>query len=304
MPGPNDTTNLPDGTDPDLEGNDLSGNTSNNGTPAADPPELLLEATRKGWVPKEEFTGDPKRWVDAATFLDRGQKFNANLQREVQALKAKLEAFEGTKQQFIKFHEETLAAKQRDLDAAITALRVQKSEATASHEHEQAVALEDRIELLKDQRKVLTDEANAIKQPKTTEPVDKSEAALARSKQNAAVQEWVEDGNDWFAKDKVLRDHAVEVTEEMLKDGETARGRALLDLVAARVKADFPRRFASKATVPEGSAVESGNTRTAAKGKAGHSEADLPPADKAIMKDLIAGGYTTKEKFLESYFSR
>ena len=30
------------------------------------------EARTLGWVPAEEFKGDPNRWVDAETFVERG----------------------------------------------------------------------------------------------------------------------------------------------------------------------------------------------------------------------------------------
>jgi len=277
-------------------------------SPSADDAAAIAEATRKGWVPKEDFTGDEKRWVDAKTFLERGERFNKNLQREVQQLKSQLASFEGTKQQFIKFHEQTLAAKQSELDAAISALRVQKSQATADHEHEQAVALEDRIDLLRGQKADLTKEAAALKSDQLDKPAEGTDEELeargaARMAQNAAVQEWVEDGNEWFKDDPKLRAYAVSVTEEMLKDGEKARGRKLLDLVAQRVKDDFPRSFKTDAQ-PRNN-VESGSGRGGRSGPAGgKSERDLPAVDRQIMNDLVAGGYTTKEKYLESYFSR
>lgn len=276
-------------------------------SPSAEEAAAIAEATRKGWVSKEEFTGDKKRWVDAATFLERGERFNKNLQREVQQLKKQLETFEGTKKQFIKFHEETLAAKQSELDTAISALRVQKSQATADHEHEQAVALEDRIDLLRGQKAELTKEAAALKSDELDKPAaateeDAEALGAARMAQNAAVQEWVEDGNEWFKDNPKLRAYAVSVTEEMLKDGEKARGRKLLDLVAERVKADFPRSFKSDAQ-PRNN-VESGSGRGGKGPAGGKSERDLPAVDRQIMNDLIAGGYTTKENYLASYFSR
>lgn len=276
-------------------------------SPSPDEVAAIAEATRKGWVPKADFTGDEKRWVDAKTFLERGERFNKNLQREVQQLKEQLASFEGTKQQFIKFHEQTLAAKQSELDTAISALRVQKSQATAEHEHEQAVALEDRIDLLREQKKDLTKEAAALKSDDLDKPAagtdeDLEARGAARMAQNAAVQEWVDDGNSWFKDDPKLRAYAVSVTEEMLKEGEKSRGRKLLDLVAERVKTDFPRSFKPD-TQPRNN-VESGTGRGGKQPAGGKSERDLPAVDRQIMNDLIKGGYTTKEKYLESYFSR
>jgi hypothetical protein len=115
--------------------------------------EAETSASRKGWLPKHLYKGDPKTWVPADVFLERGERFASNLQREVADLRRKLEDFEGTKKAFQKFHEETLARKDAELKEAIAALRVQRSQATAEGDHEGAVALEDRIELLREQQR-------------------------------------------------------------------------------------------------------------------------------------------------------
>ena len=37
-------------------------------------PTIENEAREMGWTDKDGFKGDPEKWVDAATFVDRGRK--------------------------------------------------------------------------------------------------------------------------------------------------------------------------------------------------------------------------------------
>ena len=269
---------------------------------AAETARLAAEtdAGRKGWVPKDQYKGDPAKWVDAKVFLERGEKFNANLQKEVAALKRQLESFEGTKKAFAKFHEETLARKDAELKEAIAALRVAKSRATAEGEHEEAVAIEDRIELLKEERQAV----------KTVE-VEQTQTATSGpgpNPEDPVLLEWIEDGNSWFQDDPALRDYAVTLGENLIKQGTTVRGRKFLDLVRTHMEENFPRKFRafagggnpaprSGAEPPSGRGPASGPT-------GGKTERDLPAEDLALMKQFIKEGWTTKEKFLAGYFSR
>lgn len=264
--------------------------------PDAEALRAEADATRKGWVPKDKYTGDPARWVDAKTFLERGEKFNANLQREIAGLKKQLEAFEGTRKQFVKFHEETIAAKDKQIADAIQQLRVQKSQATADGDHEGAVQIEDRIDLLRDQRK----ELKAI-------PADHADAVPAAPPdplQALVVQEWVEDGNDWFRDNAELRTYALTLGESLLKAGETKRGREFLDLIADHMAKDFPRTIGKTRKTPHSDSVEPSSPAAGGRKPGGKTERDLPAEDLKLMREFVAAGWTTKEKFLESYFSR
>lgn len=290
LAGINDNTQDLDFVDPDNTG---GAEDNRQQTSAAE-----SEAGRKGWVPKDQYKKDPATWVDAKTFLERGDRFVGNLQREVDALKQKLSDFEGTKAQFIKFSNEQLELKDRQLNEAITALRVQKSQATADGEHQTAIEIEDRIDLLKDQKKELKAAPAEVAAERKPGP-DPADPVLL---------EWIEDGNQWFKDDPKLMAYAVAMGETMIKEGETVRGRRFLDKVAARMAEEFPRRFAKQdnASGNRQSAGESGSqapgNRSGANG--GRTERDLPPEDLALMKQFIADGYTTKEKFLKSYWER
>lgn len=264
------------------------------------------EATKKGWVPKDQYKGDPAKWVDARTFIDRGERFNQNLQRELAGMRKKLQEFEGTKKAFVKFHEETIAAKDKELAKAINDLRVARSEATADGDHEGAVALEDRIDLLRDERKKLK-ETPAEQQEEEDGP-DGSKAK-GPNPTDPVLVEWIADGNEWFDDDPAMRAYAIAVGEGLIKgDPDQPRGRKFLDKVRAKMEEEFPRKFKAKTparekTDPAEGGGKGGNSGSG-KYAGGKTEADLPAEDRRLMRQYIAEGWTTKEKFLTSYWER
>src|SRR6266436_2695776 len=68
---------------------------------------LEEEASRDGWVPKDEFHGAESDWVDAATFVERGKainpilrKNNERLMKEINKQKAEIEELRLTTKEF------------------------------------------------------------------------------------------------------------------------------------------------------------------------------------------------------------
>lgn len=55
-----------------------------------DPRDLVAEAKAHGWVPKEEFRGDPNRWTDAETFIKRADEVMPLLKKQNETLKREL----------------------------------------------------------------------------------------------------------------------------------------------------------------------------------------------------------------------
>ena len=303
MPNPNDqvdaSTELTPEEEFDLEQAELiaaaGGKTTDDGAGAAaaaalDPIEA--EASRKGWRPKDKYEGDPTKWVDAKTFIERGERFASNLQKEVATLKAKLESFEGTRAAFIKHQSEVMKAKDEELSAVLKQLRVQRSEAQADGDHEGAVALEDRMEVIRKDREQVAAELKAVEAP----------AEAAAPTVDPVLEAWIEDGNDWFAKDAKLRNYAVTLGDELRSQGETLKGRAFLDKITTLMAEEFPSKFGNANRQRAGMAE--GSRGSAAAGAGGKTERDLPAADRALMREFVAQGYMTKEKFLTDYFSR
>jgi hypothetical protein len=250
------------------------------------------EAGRKGWVPKHLYKGDPKKWVDSKTFIERGERFNKNLQRELADVKKQLENFQGTAKKFQKFHEETIARKDAEIADAIKALRIQRAEALRDGDSELSVDLEDKIDHLKEQQKDL-------------KAVEKETAAAAEAPaagRDIVLEEWIEDGNAWFRDEPKMREYAVSLGTQMRDAGVPVNGREFLDRVTEQMQRDFPRYFRKQTATARQSSVDSGDSGHSGASSA-YSERDLPAEDRALMKEFIAQGMMTKEAFLKSYFS-
>lgn len=268
--------------------------------------DFEYEARRKGWKPEDQYTGPEGKWVDAQTFVERGERFTKKLQSEIESLKGKIESFEGTKAQFRKFFDDQMAKRDREYKEAIDNLRVQRSAASREGNDDLAVELEDRIEATRKQQAEAKREAESAADDRGTNP----SAAADIPTDNPVLQAWIEEGNEWFKSDEILTKHAIAVGQQMRKDGEKATGRNFLEKVAEQVRSDFPRKFREMAANGGTRQVASGNTPSNAsstgssKGTNGKTERDLPAADLALMRQFIADGLYTKETFLKSYFQR
>jgi len=257
-----------------------------------DPETLAIEkeAGRHGWVPKAHYKGDPAKWKPAQEYLDAGLRYNKNIKAELEDLKGKYAHLEKTGQAFAKYHEEAMARKDQELKDAIAETTRKLREAVRDGDDNLADTLEARKELLQEERAALK------KEPPAEAP--KADVQMP-SGVNPVVKDWIEDGNEWFDTDPELRAYALEVGKQLRANGETAMGRKMLDLVAAQVREDFPRRFKKQQTTRQ-SQVETSDT-TGSTGTS-YSVHDLPAEDLALMKEFIAKGWTTKDKFLKNYF--
>lgn len=280
MPGENENQDTQDQIDFDDEQRELG---ESDQQQSAGDAAAVAEASAKGWVPKDQYTGDPAKWVDAATFVERGNNFNANLKKKVSSLEAQLASFKGTAEAFKKFHAEAMAGKQKELDSALTQLKREHREAIREGDDDAADALEGRMEVLRQEK--ITAAAEVVEAP-------------AENAQTPELKAWVEDGNEWFESDKKLQTYALGVAQELVTNGEKLRGRAFLDKVTEIMREEFPAKFSNPNRRRAGMSEAGGK---AAIGIPGRTERDLPAADRQLMRDFVSAGWTTKEKFLAEY---
>lgn len=254
------------------------------------PSEAETIALRRGWLPKDQFKGPPEQWIDAEAFNERGENFAKTLKRKVSDLEKQLADFEGTKAAFAKFHADAIERKDRELQAAIKALKVQRSEAQSEGDHNLAVALEEEINNLDTERKAVNNVKVEQTAPTKLPPPDTD---------NPVIKEWIEDGNDWFNTRSDLRDYALSWANEAVQKSPSLRGRALLNAIRAHMEEEFPRTFRSKADKPSLNltppAGKSGKAST------GRSAADLPAEDRALMQQFVKAGWITEAAFLAEY---
>lgn len=111
-------------------------------------------ATAQGWVPKEEFQGDPHKWVDAGEFLRRGELFSKidSQSREIKDVRKAL----------LNLQEHYTKVKETEYNRALTALKREFKTANREGDYDRADALESEIESVEKEATKFKNEVVAV----------------------------------------------------------------------------------------------------------------------------------------------
>ena len=254
------------------------------GIEAAEAPEPTVEdrARDMGWRPLEEFKGDESRFVDAETFVKKGEEVlpivKANARKAEEALakaQAEIAEMKDSFREFKKYHSQT---EQRALSQARKELEREMSEAVEAKDH-RAV------------REIAADMAALSKDVQSDEqgnPYQTPDHAKT-------LNQWKGE-NPWFGADSVMTAAANAIGNELEQAG--VKGADQLAEVAKRMRAEFPHKF-ENANRRTPAAVE-GSTPTR---KAGKTWTDLPPEARQTADKWVKDGLLTKEQYLKDYFA-
>lgn len=232
-------------------------------------------AMDQGWVPQDEWQGDPDDWRPAKEFVDRGEllKSISELRHENRRIKEGVEEFRKHHAQVKEF-----AYKQ-----ALADLKAQKKTALEEGDADKVVAIDDRI-------------AETREQQKQAEAAPKQ--AVQNDVPNPDMMRW-EARNPWYKQDRVMKAAADEIARELVERGERDVARILVE-VDKGMKATFPNKFENpnRAKVPP---VE-GSTKTTR--GASKDEVFMTDSEKAIMKRIVDSKIITKEAYLKEFKAR
>lgn len=258
---------------------------------AAPPQESDTEvrARRLGWVPKEEFKGDPAKHRSADEFLERGttilpilQKDNERLHTMVSSLQSELKETKDATKELLEF---TTKAEERAFIRAKADLekRIETAAATA----DPAAAKEAMREL---------DELRAgqVRTPAKT-AVDKPAVTV-----DPEIQEWI--GKEtWFTKSPVLNTYATDVFGDLEKNHPGMSKAEMLAETKRRTVEKFPEKFGINPAREGVSAVGTPRGEPPRK-KTGKTYDDLPAEAKRACDKFVKQipGYT-REKYVKDY---
>lgn len=291
-------------------------------TPAETPPpipeETIKEARDMGWVPQDEWRGDPDIWKPADEFARRGKevlpivnstnrRLKEQLSRSETHIEELKEQMEGMRGEFRK----DLESRSKRLEGMTkAALASQREQLFKAFEAEKRKAVMDGNtdeydRLSSEQNKAMSEfkpEADFEEEPAAAPEPKKQET---RQEAPPEVNDWM-GANQWFNRDPVLTALA---TEEHGKILEQMPGLSLsenLERVTQAVKAKFPEKFGiseqpkpNGSTRPHAPSVEGGKrenqTKTSEKGWN-----DLPPEAKVHAKNFFEDGLFEADKSLET----
>ena len=242
--------------------------------------EIEVKAKELGWSPKEEFRGDPDKWIDAETYVKRGEELLPLLKATTRKQSEKISALEGKLT-------ETASALKLATDA-IDALKETTSKAALDKVREQKVELKAALTNARSEGDLDAELEIQEKLAETTAAI--KEAERPRPKVEPVVEvdpndltktpDWIEwkSENAWFGTDKRKTALSLGIADELRSGGSPLEGRAFFDKVTEELNTMLgitsPREAASK--------VE-GDARGSSGGGGGNgrkSFADLPPDAK------------------------
>jgi hypothetical protein len=240
-----------------------------------EPDAIEVEARESGWVPKDEFHGDPAKWVDAGEFVRRAPLFQKlDLQnRELKELKRGLEA--------LKQHHAQV--RETEYKRALSDLKTQKRDALIDGDPDKVIEIDDRLEAVKEaQRKFEVEQAQEAQRASTAEVIHPEFAAWTKR-------------NPWYETSKPMKAFADALGLELRAQGMTPS--EVLRQVEAKVKEEFPAKFRNpnreKAPVVEGTSKGGGKG-----GGRALNESSLTDDERRIMNTFVRTGVMTKEQYM------
>ncbi len=231
------------------------------------------EARQEGWRPQEEWKGDPEKWVDAETFVERGEKISGILKKKVETLEQRLERAEKANQKFGEYHKKTIEKERKNAEQQIQSLEKQLEQAVSEGDGQAFTRINNQI--------------NDLKQNVPTHD-DDGFTDLA--------QGWLSE-NQWYNNNQKLAIFADGVADRLRAQGFS--GKAYFDELSRIVRDSFPEEFENPNRKREAN-VDSGEPASDPPAKK-KSYKNLPADAKSACDEFVAQGFMTREEYIEAY---
>jgi hypothetical protein len=232
-------------------------------------------AMDEGWVPQDQWSGNPDDWRPAKEFLDRGELF-----KKIEEQKRELKNMRLAINDLSKHHSEV---KQIAYKEALATLRAQKKEALETGDADAVIEIDDKIAETREAQRA------AEAAPKVQEPAQPNEVFVRWQARNA-----------WYGTERVMKAAADEVARGLVEEGITDPATILAE-VDKQIRKEFPHKFENprRAAAP---AVEGTGSKPGVRPKA--DEPQMSEVEKKIMHRIINATGMSKEKYLEEYRAR
>lgn len=240
------------------------------------PAEVQARAEKLGWIPPSRFKGDPERFIDAESYIERGEtvlpivkEHNRRLEAELASVReearANAAALKAAQDAIEQIEERHTVATQKAVEDARRQVKAQLAAASEAGDHEGVAELTDQLTQLN----VAEKEAGPKEKP----------AAPAPFVPPKDLADWNAE-NPWFGTDKRRTALALGIAQELREGGEKSTGRAFFELVGAEM--DKTLKGSGEQAPPPSSKVEgarNGSDDGAPRGA--RSFASLPAEAKA-----------------------
>ncbi len=189
---------------------------------ASAPDPVASLASEMGWVPKEQFKGDPDKWREAPEFIRAGKDIQSRLARDLRDVRSTVDTMARTSASLF---EQQIKAERERLEAKYNA-------AVDDGDHTEAFKLAGELH-------------QAVQPPQPKGPAPEVEAFAEK--------------NAWFKSDPLARQLAIETSDRLFRQGYSTAEQ--LEHAERAVRKQFPEHFPApakpQARVGEGSRTAS-----------------------------------------------
>lgn len=234
-----------------------------NNTPAVSTVEQ--EARTQGWVPQDEWAGDPDKWRPAKEYVDRGE-----LLRKIEQQSRSIKETNKALQTLAEHHKKV---REVEYQRALNDLKTQRKAAFIDQDLERVAELDEDIDYVKEQQKQVL-ETPVIPEQRSAPP---------------ALTAW-EQKNIWYKSDRAMTSFANDLAAELRQDGYDLQ--YALAEIDKQVRQEFPHKFRNTSK-PAASAVEgSGKGRSTG----GSKDFQLTDEQRRVMHKFIKAGAVKDEQ--------
>jgi hypothetical protein len=231
--------------------------------------ETAEDVARKiGWVPKDEFKGNPDDWKPATDFIISGRDIQRGYATELKGLRSQIDVMARTTADIVKDR-----------------LEAQRAELTGRYNE-------------------LVEEGNAAEAFKVSQrllDIDRRVASPPPGAPPPEVADFVERNKTWYDVDPAATLRAREVSDKL-----AARGASVADQLQAAeriVRTEFPDLFQGQRNGQRAApAVHRPGSRSAAPSNKAKTFADLPPDNQKVARMMVENGSIPDVEAYSKYY--
>lgn len=234
--------------------------------PALTPTEQ--KALEQGWVPKDEWDGDPEQWRPAKEFLDRGELF-----KKIDEQNRTIKEFRRALDDLSKHHQKV---REVEYKRALDDLKSKKKEALLEGDADAVIDIDEKIDMVRDAQR------ESVQQNRPAEPDPQN---------NIVFQAWTQ-RNSWYNTSPAMRAYADRVGNELGAQGGISVT-DLLNKVEQEVKKEFAHKFNNPNRDKPGAVEGSSN-----KGGKSKDTFTLSDDERRVMQRFVKMGALTEEQYI------
>ena len=234
------------------------------------PSQYEVDAREQGWVPQNEWKGDPEKWRPAKEFVERGELFS-----KIDFMGKELKETRKALQMLQEHHSKV---KETEYNRAVAELKALQKQHLADGDADKYLEATELLTDLKAEQKAR--EVAAEMAPQQNQP-------------DPRFIDWTQ-RNTWYTKDQRMREYADMVGMDYAKRNPGIDPVEVLKFVTSEVKVRFKERFVNPNREKQSVESSTGGNAPAAK-----EEFKMTDDERKVMNSFVRSGVMTKEEYIK-----